>query len=87
MPPGRCKSLTWDRSREMADHAFLSALIDALAFFFDPRRPRQRGTNESTDRLLCHYLRRRANLAATTDDKLERIRLLLHDRPRRVLDW
>jgi IS30 family transposase len=41
VPPGMCKSLTWDRGREMADHAFLSALIDAPVYFCDPRSPWQ----------------------------------------------
>ncbi len=87
VPPGMCKSLTWDRGREMADHAFLSALIDAPVYFCDPRSPWQRGTNENTNRLLRQYLPRRTNLAATTDHELERIQNLLNERPRRVLDW
>ncbi|WP_175010188.1 IS30 family transposase [Cellulosimicrobium sp. TH-20] len=87
VPPGMCKSLNWDRGREMADHAFLSALIDAPVYFCDPRSPWQRGTNENTNRLLRQYLPRRTNLAATTDDELERVQKLLNHRPRRVLDW
>ncbi|WP_225873335.1 IS30 family transposase [Cellulosimicrobium composti] len=87
VPPGMCKSLTWDRGREMADHAFLSALIDAPVYFCDPRSPWQRGTNENTNRLLRQYLPRRTNLAETTDHELERIQKLLNERPRRVLDW
>ncbi|WP_426308573.1 IS30 family transposase [Cellulosimicrobium sp. E-16] len=87
VPPGMCKSLTWDRGREMADHAFLSALIDAPVYFCDPRSPWQRGTNENTNRLLRQYLPRRTNLTATTDDELERIQTRLNERPRRVLGW
>ncbi|WP_455566347.1 IS30 family transposase [Oerskovia paurometabola] len=87
VPPGMCKSLTWDRGREMADHAFLSALIDAPVYFCDPRSPWQRGTNENTNRLLRQYLPRRTNLAATTDNELERIQRLLNERPRQVLGW
>ncbi|WP_246209632.1 IS30 family transposase [Cellulosimicrobium composti] len=87
VPPGMCKSLTWDRGREMADHAFLSTLIDAPVYFCDPRSPWQRGTNENTNRLLRQYLPRRANLTATTQDELEKIQKLLNERPRRVLGW
>ena len=87
VPPGMCKSLTWDRGREMADHAFLSALIDAPVYFCDPRSPWQRGTNENTNRLLRQYLPRRSNLTATDDIELERIQRLLNERPRRVLEW
>ncbi|WP_227748863.1 IS30 family transposase [Oerskovia douganii] len=87
VPPGMCKSLTWDRGREMADHAFLSALIDAPVYFCDPRSPWQRGTNENTNRLLRQYLPRRSNLTATDDVELERIQRLLNERPRRVLNW
>lgn len=87
VPPGMCKSLTWDRGREMADHAFLSALIDAPVYFCDPRSPWQRGTNENTNRLLRQYLPRRTNMNATSNDELERIERLLNERPRQVLEW
>ncbi|WP_144681257.1 IS30 family transposase [Cellulosimicrobium sp. TH-20] len=87
VPPGMCKSLTWDRGREMADHAFLSALIDAPVYFCDPRSPWQRGTNENTNRLLRQYLPRRTNMNATSNDELERIERLLNERPRQVLAW
>lgn len=87
VPPGMCKSLTWDRGREMADHAFLSALIDAPVYFCDPRSPWQRGTNENTNRLLRQYLPRRTNMNATSNDELERIERLLNERPRQVPEW
>lgn len=87
VPPGMCKSLTWDRGREMADHAFLSALIDAPVYFCDPRSPWQRGTNENTNRLLRQYFPRRTNMNATSNDELERIERLLNERPRQVLEW
>lgn len=87
VPPGMCKSLTWDRGREMADHAFLSALIDAPVYFCDPRSPWQRGTNENNNRLLRQYLPRRTNMNATSNDELERIERLLNERPRQVLEW
>lgn len=87
VPPGMCKSLTWDRGREMADHAFLSALIDAPAYFCEPRSPWQRGTSENTNRLLRQYLPRRTNMNATSNDELERIERLLNERPRQVLEW
>lgn len=87
VPPGMCKSLNWDRGREMADHAFLSALIDAPVYLCDPRSPWQRGTNENTNRLLRQYLPRRTNMNATSNDELERIERLLNERPRQVLEW
>jgi IS30 family transposase len=45
-------SLTWDRGREMAEHAVITAALSMPVFFCDAHHPWQRGTNENTNRLL-----------------------------------
>ncbi len=48
-------SLTRDRGKELADHKRLTLATDLEVCFCDPHSPRQRGTNENTNRLLRQY--------------------------------
>jgi IS30 family transposase len=53
---GMCKTLTWDRGREMADHVALTEGTGCQVYFCGARSPWQRGTNENTNGLLRQYL-------------------------------
>ena len=55
MPVVLKKSLTWDRGRELAKHEEFHKRTGVLVYFCDPQSPRQRGTNENTNRLLRQY--------------------------------
>ena len=87
MPFWMRRSLTWDRGREMADHAALTALTGCRVYFCDPRSPWQRGTNENTNRLLRQYLSKTGNLAAYDQAALNAIAARVNNRPRAVLGW
>ena len=87
LPPGLRRSLTWDRGKEMAAHATVTAALSMPVFFCEPHHPWQRGTNENTNRLLRQYLHKNADLSALTQDDLDVIAAKLNDRPRRVLGW
>ncbi len=81
------RSLTWDRGREMSQHARLSADTGCPVYFCDPRSPWQRGTNENTNRLLRQYLPRAADLRLLDQDALDALAAQLNGRPREVLGW
>ncbi len=87
LPTHVCRSLTWDRGREMASHATITAALSMPVFFCDPHHPWQRGTNENTNRLLRQYLHKNADLSALTQDDVDAIAAMLNHRPRRVLGW
>ena len=50
------KTLTYDRGKEMAEHARLAERLNIRVFFADPYSPWQRGANENTNGLLRQYL-------------------------------
>jgi len=87
LPAHLCRSLTWDRGREMAEHEHITAALDMPVYFCAPHHPWQRGTNESTNGLLRQYLRKNADLRTFTQDDLNAIASRLNDRPRRVLGF
>jgi len=81
------QSLAWDRGREMATHAELTAHTGCPVYFCDPKSPWQRGTNENTNRLLRQYLARAEDLRGRDQGALDELAGLLNARPRRVLGW
>ena len=81
------RSLAWDRGREMATHAELSAQTGCPVYFCEPKSPWQRGTNENTNRLLRQYLARSEDLPGREQQGLDELAARLNNRPRRVLDW
>jgi IS30 family transposase len=85
--PALRRSLTWDRGREMAEHAQLTTDTNCPVYFYDPRSPWQRGTNENMNRLLRQYLSKNADLRTHDQAALDAIAARLNGRPRRVLGW
>jgi len=49
------RSLTYDRGREMAEHARLTESTGRKVYFYDPYSPWQRGSIENTNGLLRPY--------------------------------
>ena len=49
------QSLTWDRGKELFEHARFTIESGVEVFFADPRSPWQHGTNENTNALLRQY--------------------------------
>ena len=65
VPAPLCKTLTYDRGKEMAEHERLAQRLTIRVFFADPYSPWQRGTNENTNGLLASTCPRAPTCRAT----------------------
>ena len=56
IPAALLKSLTYDQGKEMAQHKLLAADLNLQVFFCHPHSPWERGTCESQNGRIRHYL-------------------------------
>ena len=80
------KTLTYDRGKEMAEHARLAKRLAIQIFFADPYSPWQRGTNENTNGLLRQSVPKGTDWSGDTQRELNAIAHRLNTRPRKCLD-
>lgn len=81
------QSLTWDRGKELSDHARFTIESGVKVFFADPHSPWQRGTNENTNGLLRQYFPKGTDLSRWSDHEIQAVALTLNNRPRKTLGW
>lgn len=87
LPDQLWRSLTWDRGKELSDHARFTIDSGVRVFFADPHSPWQRGTNENTNGLLRQYFPKGTNLTRWDVHELQAVAHTLNARPRKTLGW
>ncbi|KKB60748.1 integrase, partial [Robbsia andropogonis] len=87
LPAQLCRSLTWDRGKELSDHARFTIESGVKVFFADPRCPWQRGTNENTNGLLRQYFPKGTDLSRWSANEIQAVANALNMRPRKTLGW
>jgi IS30 family transposase len=70
LPKELYKSLTWDRGSEMAGHRKFTIATKIDVYFCDLQSPRQRGSNENTNRLLRQYFPKGIDISGFNQAKL-----------------
>ena len=87
LPSELWRSLTWDRGKELSDHARFSIESGVKVFFADPHSPWQRGTNENTNGLLRQYFPKGTDLSRWSAEEIQAVAHTLNTRPRKTLGW
>ncbi len=87
LPDQLRRSLTWDRGKELAQHAQLKVDTGLDVFFADPRIPWQRGMNENTNGLLRQYFPKGTDLSRWSSEDIDAVAATINSRPRKVLGW
>jgi IS30 family transposase len=87
MPEQLRRSLTWDRGKELAQHAQLKIDTGIAVYFADPHSPWQRATNENTNGLLRQYFPKGTDLSRWSAQDIQAVAATLNARPRKTLGY
>jgi transposase, IS30 family len=87
LPATLWKTMTWDRGREMARHADITAATDLDIYFADAHSPWQRGSNENINGLIRQYFPKGTDLSVHSPQRLQQVADQLNNRPRQRLGF
>ena len=87
IPAALLKSLTYDQGKEMSQHKQLAADLNLQVFFCHPHSPWERGTCESQNGRIRHYLPKGTDLSKVSYQQLSAYQEMLNERPRKILGW
>jgi IS30 family transposase len=80
-------SLTYDQGKEMSQHQTLSSDLGLKVFFCHPHSPWERGSCESQNGRIRHYLPKGSDLSLVSYQQLSAYQEMLNERPRKILGW
>jgi IS30 family transposase len=86
-PAGMRRSVTWDRGKELSQHAAFAAETGIRVYFADQQSPYQQGTNENTNGLLRQYFPKGTDLSRWNKNELRAVAHSLNGRPRKTFGW
>ena len=87
LPEQLRRSLTWDRGKELSQHAAFRVETGVPVYFADPHSPWQRGSNENTNGLLRQYFPKGTDLSRWNAEEIEAVAAMLNSRPPKTLGW
>jgi IS30 family transposase len=87
LPPGACKSITFDRGGEFAHHHMMTQQTGADIWFCDPHSPWQRGTIENTNGIFRRDLPRKADYKDYSAQDFENLTGMINSTPRKCLGY
>ena len=87
LPPGRCRSLTFDNGIEFSKHHLLQRRFGISTWFCDTHSPWQKGGIENAIGRIRRFLPRRTNLHALSPEHIFRSALAYNHTPRKCLDF
>ena len=81
------QSITLDNGSEFAGFLQIEKNHNTTVYFADPHSPWQRGTNENINDLVRFFFPKGTNFHAVSEESLQRVLLLINNRPRKCLGW
>ena len=87
LPEQLRRTLTWDRGKELSQHAQFKIETGIAVYFADPQSPWQRGTNENHNGLLRQYFPKGTDISRWSNEETQAVEAALNSRPRKSLGW